>query len=100
VAGTLVLLEALREESQRRQRHLLQLHLRHLRHAAAEHIPIRETTPQQPINPYGAQQVDDRALLADFGAAYGCSRVICATSTPPAPTRTATSARTTTRRPT
>jgi len=32
-------------------------------------LPIREETPQQPINPYGASKAIAERVLADFGAA-------------------------------
>jgi UDP-arabinose 4-epimerase len=34
------------------------------------HTPITETTPQQPINPYGATKLMVERMLADFSAAY------------------------------
>ncbi len=34
-------------------------------------LPISETTPQHPINPYGASKLMVERMLADFGAAYG-----------------------------
>lgn len=36
-----------------------------------ERIPIRETTPQQPINPYGFTKLVIEQALADYAAAYG-----------------------------
>ncbi|MBX9934791.1 MAG: UDP-glucose 4-epimerase GalE [Methylobacterium sp.] len=36
-----------------------------------ETLPIRETTPQQPINPYGASKLMVERILEDFGHAYG-----------------------------
>jgi UDP-arabinose 4-epimerase len=34
-------------------------------------LPIAETTPQNPINPYGASKLMVERMLADFGPAYG-----------------------------
>jgi len=36
-----------------------------------EHIPIPETTPQKPINPYGFTKLVIEQALADYAAAYG-----------------------------
>ena len=36
-----------------------------------EQIPIAETTPQQPINPYGFTKMVFEQALADYAAAYG-----------------------------
>jgi UDP-glucose 4-epimerase len=41
-----------------------------------QHIPIRESCPQQPINPYGRSKWMVEQLLRDFGAAYGLPSVI------------------------
>lgn len=41
-----------------------------------EQIPIAETCPQQPINPYGRSKWMVEQLLADFGAAYGLPSVV------------------------
>jgi UDP-arabinose 4-epimerase len=38
-------------------------------------LPIREDTPQRPINPYGASKLMVERMLADFGAAYGLRSV-------------------------
>ncbi len=64
-------------------------------------LPIVETLPQAPINPYGQTKLDvenaaqsaRRSPTASVSPPFG-------TSTRPAPPRTAASARTTTRRPT
>jgi UDP-glucose 4-epimerase len=42
----------------------------------ADQIPIRESTPQRPINPYGRSKWMVEQLLADFAAAYGQPSVI------------------------
>jgi len=34
-------------------------------------LPIREDTPQHPINPYGASKLMVERMLADFGSAHG-----------------------------
>jgi UDP-arabinose 4-epimerase len=34
-------------------------------------LPIADTTPQNPINPYGASKLMVERMLADFGPAYG-----------------------------
>jgi UDP-glucose 4-epimerase len=36
-------------------------------------IPIREDTPQQPINPYGVSKLVVERMLADFDAAHDCA---------------------------
>jgi len=74
LGDTLVLLEALREESQRRGSAVPLVFSSTCATygiPAPEHLPIRETTPQQPINPYGRSKWMVEQLLADFGAAYG-----------------------------
>ena len=38
-------------------------------------LPIRETTPQQPINPYGRTKLIGEQMLKDFAAAY-CLRYV------------------------
>ncbi len=40
-----------------------------------EHLPISETTPQNPINPYGRTKVMAEAMLNDYDAAYGLKSV-------------------------
>lgn len=40
-----------------------------------EESPIRETTPPDPINPYGASKLMAERVLRDFGAAYGLRSV-------------------------
>ncbi len=39
-------------------------------------IPIDESCPQRPINPYGRSKAMVEQLIADFGAAYGLPSVI------------------------
>lgn len=38
-------------------------------------LPVHETTPQRPINPYGRTKLICEQMLADFGAAYGIRHV-------------------------
>lgn len=40
-----------------------------------ESLPIRETTPQRPINPYGRTKLICEEMLRDYGAAYGLRHV-------------------------
>ncbi len=79
LGDTLVLLEALRAESERRGD---QIPLVFSSTCATygipepDQIPIRESTPQRPINPYGRSKWMVEQLLADFAAAYGQPSVI------------------------
>lgn len=41
-----------------------------------QHIPIRESCPQRPINPYGRSKLMVEQLLSDFAVAYGLPSVI------------------------
>jgi UDP-glucose 4-epimerase len=79
LGDTLVLLEALRAESQRRGAAIPLVFSSTCATygiPGSEQIPIRESTPQQPINPYGRSKWMVEQLLADFGAAYGQPSVI------------------------
>jgi UDP-glucose 4-epimerase len=79
LGDTLVLLEALRQEGLRRGTAIPLVFSSTCATygiPVAEHIPIRESTPQQPINPYGRSKWMVEQLLADFGAAYGQPSVI------------------------
>jgi UDP-glucose 4-epimerase len=89
LGDTLVLLEALRAESERRAgqasgsaQSSAQIPLVFSSTCATygipepDQIPIRESTPQQPINPYGRSKWMVEQLLADFAAAYGQPSVI------------------------
>ncbi|MEO1003950.1 MAG: UDP-glucose 4-epimerase GalE [Cyanobacteria bacterium J06638_7] len=85
LGDTLVLLEALRAESLRRAGAgssgpeiplVFSSTCATYGIPAAEQIPIRESTPQQPINPYGRSKWMVEQLLADFAAAYGQPSVI------------------------
>ena len=44
-------------------------------YGAPEQLPIRETTPQNPINPYGKSKLMIEQMLADFDSAYGLRHV-------------------------
>lgn len=79
LGDTLVLLEALQAESRRRGEAIPLVFSSTCATygiPAADQIPIRETTPQQPINPYGRSKWMVEQLLADFAAAYGQPSVI------------------------
>jgi len=41
-----------------------------------EHLPILETSPQNPINPYGRTKLIGEQLLSDYARAYGMRYVI------------------------
>jgi UDP-glucose 4-epimerase len=79
LGDTLVLLEALRDESQRRDAAIPLVFSSTCATYGIpdpEQIPIAETCLQQPINPYGRSKWMVEQLLADFGAAYGQPSVI------------------------
>jgi UDP-glucose-4-epimerase GalE len=40
-----------------------------------EEIPIHETTPQQPVNPYGASKLMIERILRDYGNAFGLGSI-------------------------
>jgi UDP-arabinose 4-epimerase len=71
VAGTLTLLEAVRDHG-----------IPHFifsstcaTYGIPQRVPIAETHPQQPINPYGASKLMIERMLEDFGAAHGLRSV-------------------------
>lgn len=79
LGDTLVLLEALRAESQRRGAAVPLVFSSTCATYGIpdpEQIPIAETCLQRPINPYGRSKWMVEQLLADFGAAYGQPSVI------------------------
>jgi UDP-glucose 4-epimerase len=79
LGDTLVLLEALREESQRRGAAIPLVFSSTCATYGIpdpEQIPIAETCLQRPINPYGRSKWMVEQLLADFGTAYGQPSVI------------------------
>ncbi|MCA9100947.1 MAG: UDP-glucose 4-epimerase GalE [Planctomycetales bacterium] len=67
VAGSLSLLEAMRAADVRR----LVFSSTTATYGQPEHVPIRETEPQQPINPYGFSKLVVERMMADYAAAYG-----------------------------
>jgi dTDP-4-dehydrorhamnose reductase len=53
-------------------------------------VPVTEDTPAAPISPYGWSKLMTEIMLRDAGTAHGLRHIIyCATSTLPAPIRTA-----------
>ncbi len=79
LGDTLVLLEALQAESQRRGAAIPLVFSSTCATYGIpdpEQIPIAESTPQRPINPYGRSKWMVEQLLADFAAAYGQPSVI------------------------
>jgi UDP-glucose 4-epimerase len=77
LGDTLTLLEALVAEGQRRGAQLpLVFSSTCATYGVPEQVPISESTPQQPINPYGQSKRMVEQLLSDFGAAYGLPSVI------------------------
>ncbi len=67
VAGTLTLLEALRDHGIAE----FVFSSTCATYGVPEHTPIREDHRQQPINPYGASKLMIERMLADFEAAHG-----------------------------
>lgn len=67
VAGTLTLLEALRDRGIDR----FIFSSTCATYGVPEQIPIDETHPQQPINPYGASKLMIERMLRDFEQAHG-----------------------------
>ena len=67
VAGTLTLLEAMRDQ------HIARLVFSSTcaTYGVPEQIPIPEDHPQRPINPYGASKLMIERMLQDFDAAHG-----------------------------
>ena len=80
VGDSLILLEALKEEGERRGTEPLPLVFSSTcaSYGIPEsiHIPINEDCPQVPINPYGRSKLIVEQLIADFGSAYGMPSVI------------------------
>lgn len=71
VAGTLTLLEAMRDHGIDR----LIFSSTCATYGVPMEIPISEAHPQAPINPYGASKWMIERMLADFGAAHGLRSV-------------------------
>ena len=67
LAGSLTLIEAARDHGISR----FVLSSTAAVYGIPEQLPIRETPPLQPINPYGASKMMVERMLADFGAAHG-----------------------------
>jgi UDP-glucose 4-epimerase len=67
VVGTLNLLDAMREANVRR----IVFSSTAAVYGAAETVPIPETAPTRPINPYGFTKLAMERALADYAAAYG-----------------------------
>lgn len=72
VAGTLSLLEAMRDAGVGR----IVFSSTCATYGIPTVQPIREDTPQQPINPYGASKLMIERMLRDFAAAYGLRALI------------------------
>ena len=67
VAGTLTLLEAMRDHGIRR----LVFSSTCATYGIPDQVPIPETTAQRPINPYGTSKLMVEMMLRDFDAAHG-----------------------------
>jgi UDP-glucose-4-epimerase GalE len=67
VAGTITLLDAMR----RHRTQLMVLSSSCATYGLPKSVPILESDPQRPINPYGASKLMVERVLADSGSAYG-----------------------------
>jgi UDP-glucose 4-epimerase len=80
LGDSLTLLEALKAEGERRGTPPLPLVFSSTCASYGipepDQLPIAESCPQRPINPYGRSKAMVEQLLADFGAAYGLPSVI------------------------
>ena len=77
LGDTLTLLEALVDEGHRRGSPVpIVFSSTCATYGIPDQVPILETTPQHPINPYGHSKRMVEQLLQDFGAAYGLPSVI------------------------
>ncbi|MFN6337901.1 MAG: UDP-glucose 4-epimerase GalE [Cyanobacteriota bacterium] len=77
LGDTLTLLEALVAEGRRRGAPVpIVFSSTCATYGVPDEVPILETTPQHPINPYGHSKRMVERLLMDFGAAYGLPSVI------------------------
>ncbi|MFN9989796.1 MAG: UDP-glucose 4-epimerase GalE [Cyanobacteriota bacterium] len=77
LGDTLTLLEALVAEGRRRGSTVpIVFSSTCATYGVPEQVPILETTPQHPINPYGHSKRMVEQLLNDFGSAYGLPSVI------------------------
>jgi UDP-arabinose 4-epimerase len=71
VAGSLTLLEAMRDAGVQR----LVFSSSCAIYGEPDALPIVETTPLRPINPYGRSKMMVEAMLQDFGAAHGLQSI-------------------------
>ena len=71
-AGTLTLLEAMRDHSCRR----LVFSSTCATYGLPQQVPMSEEHPQWPVNPYGWSKLAVERMIADFGAAHGLEAVI------------------------
>jgi UDP-glucose 4-epimerase len=77
LGDTLTLLEAIVAEGRRRGASVpIVFSSTCATYGLPEQVPILESTPQHPINPYGQSKRMVEQLLTDFGAAYGLPSVI------------------------
>lgn len=67
VCGSLTLIEAMREHGIK----MIVFSSTCATYGVPDSIPIREDTPQRPINPYGASKLMIERMLQDFDAAHG-----------------------------
>ena len=81
VAGTISLLDALRGSGVRR----IVFSSTCAVYGVPSAIPIREKTPLDPVNPYGASKMMVERILATTTTPMDCPPLLCAISTPPAP---------------
>src|SRR5215831_21017179 len=72
VAGSLTLLEALRDHEIER----IVFSSTCATYGVPDNIPIREDAPQHPINPYGASKLMVERMIQDFGSAYGLRSIV------------------------
>ena len=81
VHGTLCLLEAVREEGVRR----FVFSSTAAVYGTPEALPVLESAPLRPVNPYGESKLMVERMLAGTTAALRLARCACVTSTPRAP---------------
>jgi UDP-arabinose 4-epimerase len=67
VAGTITLLEAMRDHAVKR----IVFSSSCATYGVPQQVPIAESHPQNPINPYGASKLMAERMLDDFGRAHG-----------------------------
>ena len=72
VVGTLALVEAMRDHGVGK----IVFSSSCATYGNPETLPIREETPQRPINPYGSSKAMAERVLADFGAAHGLATTV------------------------